>query len=245
MNKVRLPSLLDTFNLLDLIKCDYYHSKDDNYIIIEATPATGILYITKNSPYFISGHVRLRGRNHGKYPYSYLEMIDVIFGPGPEENTIEVCSHSQFQKALTVDINPDNKPDIVDDTQILSKIESNSFNRWRCDPPYNRDTADKMYGTKLPVTSKPLEAGARVCKANSLLFLLLGPQNYQWTPIGVKSIGWIAITIVPNNELRALHIFIKLNKVTKKEIIHIILLSFDKSLQFPKLDSSLRININL
>lgn len=68
---------------------------------------------------------------------------------------------------------------------------------------------------------------------------------YQWTPIGVKRIGWIAITIVPNNELRALHMFIKLNKVTKKEIIHIILLSFDKSLQFPKLGSSLRININL
>jgi hypothetical protein len=27
--------------------------------------------------------------------------------------------------------------------------------------------------------------------------------------VGVKRIGWIAITIVPNNELRALHIFHK------------------------------------
>ena len=66
-----------------------------------------------------------------------------------------------------------------------------------------------MYNTELPLTSKLLEAGARVCKNNSLLFLLLGPQNYQWTPPGIKRIGWIAITIVPNNELRALHIFHK------------------------------------
>ena len=135
-------------------------------------------------------------------------MIERIFGP--EENTIEVCSHnSQFPKALTVDINPGNKPDVIDDAQFLSKIESNSFNRWRCDPPYNSATAYNMYNTKLPVTSKLLEAGARVCRVNSLLFLLLGPQNYQWAPIGVKRIGWVAITVVPNNELRPLHIFHK------------------------------------
>ena len=42
------------------------------------------------------------------------------------------------------------------------------------------------------------------------MFLLLGPQNYQICPPGVKRIGWIAITVVPNNELRALHIFLKL-----------------------------------
>jgi hypothetical protein len=101
-------------------------------------------------------------------------MIDTIFGP--EENTIEVCSHnSQFSKAITVDINPANNPDIVDDGQSLSKIESDSFDRCCCDPPYNCATAHSMYNTKLPLSSKLLEAGARVCKANSLLFLLLGP----------------------------------------------------------------------
>ena len=67
----------------------------------------------------------------------------------------------------------------------------------------------ELYKTELPITSKLLEAGRRVCRANSLLFLLLGPQNYQWAPAGVKRIGWIAITVVPNNELRALHIFHK------------------------------------
>ena len=106
-------------------------------------------------------------------------------------------------------INPDHKPDIVDDAQVLSKVESNRFNRWRCDPPYNEETAKTMYGTKVPDTLRMLEAGARVCKSKSLMFLLLGPQNYQKCPAGIRRIGWIPISIIPNNELRALHIYYK------------------------------------
>lgn len=66
-----------------------------------------------------------------------------------------------------------------------------------------------MYGTDLPRTIELLKAGARVCKVGSLMFLLLGPQNYQMCPTGIKRIGWIVSTIVPNNEVRALHIFYK------------------------------------
>lgn len=48
-----------------------------------------------------------------------------------------------------------------------------------------------------------------MCKGGSLMFLLLGPQNDQMCPPGLRRIGWIAMTIVPNNGLRALHIFYK------------------------------------
>ena len=34
----------------------------------------------------------MRGKNEGRYPFHYLEMIDNIFGYEP--NTIEVCSRS-------------------------------------------------------------------------------------------------------------------------------------------------------
>ena len=81
---------MNNLNILNLIKCKYtVHTDDTNkYLIILAGPATGILYITENSPGFISGHLRMRGKNGGRYPYRYLEMIDNIFGA--EENTIEV-----------------------------------------------------------------------------------------------------------------------------------------------------------
>jgi hypothetical protein len=41
------------------------------------------------------------------------------------------------------------------------------------------------------------------------MFLLLGSQNYQWHPKGVKRIGCIVLTVVPNNEFRALNIYYK------------------------------------
>ena len=63
-----------------------------NLFIIPTSPASGVLFVTSNSPHFISGHMRLRGRDHGRYPYNYLELIDRLFGR--EENTIEVCSGS-------------------------------------------------------------------------------------------------------------------------------------------------------
>jgi hypothetical protein len=199
-----------------------YSTNNNNYFIVPASPATGILYITESNPEFISGHVRLRGKDQGRYPYNYLEMIDNIFGK--EENTIEVCSGSvrgkrttievqrQSQSSspcFTVDINPDTKPNLVADGQRLDMIPDGTFSRWRCDPPYSIRTAKSMYGTDLPNTAKLLKAGARVCKPGSLMFLLLGPQNYQICPIGVKRIGYVNITVVPNNEMRVLNVYYK------------------------------------
>ena len=192
--------------------------QDREYIIIFPNPAKGVLYITEHSPGFILGHVRLRGKNNGSYPYHYLDMIDTIFGKEPNTICLLVCSGDMMVvnnrsncKTTTVDINPAKNPDIIDDAQVLSSITSdNIYHRWRCDPPYNLATAKSMYGlTDLPQTSKLLKAGARVCRPGSLMFLLLGAKNYQMCPKGVKRIGWIAITIVPNNEVRCLNIFLK------------------------------------
>jgi hypothetical protein len=54
-----------------------------------------------------------------------------------------------------------------------------------------------MHGTILPESAKLLKSGGRVCKVGSLMFLLLGPKNYQICPQGVKRIGWIELTVVP------------------------------------------------
>jgi hypothetical protein len=155
----------------------------------------------------------MRGRNEGKYPFNYIEMIDRIFGY--ERNTIEVCSRSvpgknRGGRCFTVDINPHCKPDLVTDGETLEGISENEFDRWRCDPPYNKQTAMEMYGTELPNTAKLLQAGARVCKEGALMFLLLGPTNYQSCPAGVVRIGSVAISVIPNNEWRTLNIFLKI-----------------------------------
>src|SRR4030095_10557618 len=165
------------------------------YEIMPADPAIGILYRING---FLSGHVRLRGRPNGSYPYKYLEMLDNLFGA--EKNTIEVCSGHCREGRVNVDITPDYCPDFIADAQDIP-IPDNSFSRWRADPPYNGDTAAKMYRTKMPSLIKLLKEGARIVKANSLLFLLCS-QNYQICPTGVKRIGIILMTVVPNNEIR-------------------------------------------
>jgi len=176
------------------------------YWAYPATPAKGVLYVTHENHEFVSGHVRMRGKDEGRYPFHYLDMIDNLFGYEP--NTIEVCSR-EVEGCVTVDINEEMEPDIIEDGQTLDCIASNKFDRWRCDPPYNTNAAERMYGTSVPDTYKLLTAGARVCKVGALMFLLLGPQNYQWHPEGVKRIGLIFISVVPNNEVRCLNIYYK------------------------------------
>ncbi|HET7147986.1 MAG TPA: hypothetical protein VFI73_05745 [Candidatus Nitrosopolaris sp.] len=133
------------FNLLNLLRCKYKEEEYGNqkYIVIPATPAKGILYITQNSLGYISGHIRARGRENGSYPYNYLEMIDTVFGK--EDNTVEVCAgilkRHGYTNCFTVDVNPNTNPDLVDDGQILSSIPNNTFKRARFDPPYNAVTA--------------------------------------------------------------------------------------------------------
>src|SRR5215204_7662438 len=124
------------FNILTITENSLGMSK---YFIIPAYPARGILFVTHDNPGFISGHVRLRGKDQGRYPYNYLEMIDNIFGK--EENTIEVCSHSvrgrnwshrtKTSSCYTVDINPETRPDLVDDGQELRLVSNNRIESWQ------------------------------------------------------------------------------------------------------------------
>jgi hypothetical protein len=60
-----------------------------------------------------------------------------------------------------------------------------------------------------PIQKKLLIEGARVTKSGGLLFLLLGAKNMQWHPKSIIRIGWLGIIIVPNQEIRALHCYVK------------------------------------
>lgn len=187
---------------------------DDKYsAIIPLKSVTGVCFITKNSPQFISGHFRLRGRDNGSYPYHFKEAIIELFGgisPGEEE--IEVCSGTvqSNPNLITVDINPEKGATYTMDAQALPKEWAGRFARWHCDPPYSEKAAKEMYNlTELLSLSRLLIEGARVTKPGGLLFLLLGAKNMQWCPDSLIRIGWLGITIVPNQEIRALHCYIK------------------------------------
>ena len=193
---------MKTINVDDLIIAQPFQNPD--YRIIDCSPATGVIYLKKN---FLSGHVRVRGKDNGQYPYDYKEMIHNIFGCS--NNAIEVCSNSikgssksSHYSLTTVDIRPEVNPDYVADGQDMPMFQDETFNRWYCDPPYNEVNALKMYDVRMPSRQKLLKEGARVIKKNSLMFFLLGAVNYQYCPKEIERIGMIFFTVVPNNEIR-------------------------------------------
>lgn len=212
------PPIMWTGDVSRLIKINGTEVGDQT--VYDAYPSSGNITLKNN---FITGHLRMRGRDAGQYPYKYLEFINRVFDATSPVRTIEVCSRripglNKCGNCFTVDIQPKYKPDLVTDGQTLEGIKDNYFERWRCDPPYNAKTAREMYGTQLPSLSKLLEAGARVVNPGSLMFLLCS-QNFQPCPSNVKRIGFIYISVVPNNETRILNIYVKLPEPEEKEIV--------------------------
>lgn len=152
------------------------------------------------------------GRKNGQYPAKYKQMIEELFGKcSSYGEKVEVCSGwvKDTANLVTVDINPDRHPTYIGDGQFLPKEWDNRFDRWYSDPPYNEKTAKKMYGTELPSWTGLLTEGARVVMPGGLLFLLLGEVNMQWHPTEVIQIGRITLSIIPNQELRVLHCYLK------------------------------------
>ena len=78
----------DTFNVMNLIKCPFELFPKDNpdRYILSTNPITSILFVTYNNPSFLSGQARAKGKDGGRYPFHYLEMIDNLFGR--EENLL-------------------------------------------------------------------------------------------------------------------------------------------------------------
>jgi hypothetical protein len=76
-----------------------------------------------------------------------------------------------------------------------------------------------MYGTMLPSWSKLLTEGARVTKPGGLLFFLLGDVNLQWRPKGMTRIEWFVLSIIPNQEARAIRIYLDKGSVQGKRLI--------------------------
>jgi hypothetical protein len=137
--------------------------------------------------------------------------LGTIWSIQDSQNEIEVCSGwiKGTPNLTTVDVNPDRHPTHVGDGQCLPDQWANKFDRWYADPPYNKNTAKNMYGTSLLAWTKLLTVGAEVVKPGGLMFLLLGNMHMQWHPREVTQIGSIILSIIPNQESRVLHCYIK------------------------------------
>jgi hypothetical protein len=164
---------------------------------------------------FLTGLVRTLGKKEGQYPVGYLDFINYMFGR--EKNTIEICSRfmqvDNVDTAATVDIDPFFTPTFCTSAETLAGVPSNFYKRARLDPPYGARQSLEIYGIeRTPDFSAMLKQAARVCREGGLIFMLRGQEggNQQFCkPYGLTRIGLVAITVVPNLEVRFLNIYAK------------------------------------
>jgi hypothetical protein len=83
----------------------------------------------------------------GGYPRGYLKWLQEMGWWG--ERRIHLCAggvKKQDPEGFTVDIKPESGADLIADAAD-THLEAESFDCALIDPPYNRELADKLYGT--------------------------------------------------------------------------------------------------
>jgi hypothetical protein len=103
--------------LVDLISDRIIKKKPDftnpRYNVFVLNDATGTIFVSSDSPQYVSGQIRMLGRKNGQYPFRYKKMLEEIFGMVTSSGEqIEVCSGwiRNKQNLVTVDINPERHP---------------------------------------------------------------------------------------------------------------------------------------
>lgn len=175
----------------------------------EAHPKYPSMWYDKNwmlGVWSIGNNYKNNSALYGAYPHGYLKRIMSLF---PDKKSIlHVFSGSLPKGDYTrVDINPDNKPDIVCNAEELSKHVKDEYDLFLLDPPYQHGDAE-IYGYKLPNKFKVIRECYKVAKPGAhLVFMderLPMYRKDEW-----KRIGEIYISRSTNHRVRGVFIFEK------------------------------------
>jgi SAM-dependent methyltransferase len=108
----------------------------------------------------------------GGYPHGFLEKAYLTLGVTDPTKVLHLCSGS-VTVGVTVDIREMVRPRVVADATRLPFADE-TFDWIMCDPPYNREYAENLYGvgTKYPSPGKMLREAGRVLRPNGKVGML-------------------------------------------------------------------------
>ena len=92
---------------------------------------------------------RVKSKYYGGYPAGYLRRIKSLFPD--KQNVLHLFSgkvDTELFPGATVDINPKNHPDYVDDAQTLTRVPLQDFDLAMVDPAYSVEDSER-YGTPM------------------------------------------------------------------------------------------------
>jgi len=125
---------------------------------------------------------------------------------------LHVCAGAvPITEGLRQDISSDFKPEFLCNAEeIAEKYPTHimEFEWVLADPPYNTDAASKYYGVPLLKKSKMLKSMEAVCKPGGYIGIL-DQTTMNWKPKNIKKIAMIAVTSVPNLDVRLFTVYRK------------------------------------
>ena len=107
----------------------------------------------------------------GCYPLGFENRLHNLL---KTKNYIHLFA-GKAKTGFRVDIKKELHPDLIADVHDLSMIEDATYHGAMADPPYTKEFAEELYGTKYPEWSVWTQEMARVVKPNGLIGIM---NNY-------------------------------------------------------------------
>lgn len=151
----------------------------------------------------------VKSKFHGGYPHGYLHRMKALF---PDKKAVLHLFAGEVDTSIimgtTVDLNPDRKPDIVDNAETLERVPLHLYDIIYADPPYSGEDADH-YGVPMVNRNTVIRVlQARMRPGAHLVWLDQVWPMFRKAELQVE--GFIGMTKSTNHRFRQAVIFAKL-----------------------------------
>lgn len=154
---------------------------------------------------------RVKSTYYGGYPAGYLKRIKSLFPD--KRNVLHLFSgkvDTETFPGKTVDVNPDNNPDYLDDAQTLKSVPLETFDLVMADPPYSVEDSDHYQTTMVKRNVVMATLGARLPTGAHVVWL--DQVLPMWKKTCFKLVAAIGMVKSTNHRFRIISIFEKLPK---------------------------------
>lgn len=153
----------------------------------------------------------------GAFPAGFLKRLKRAFVdcyPSDRKQILHVCAGSISSKeGIRLDIQKRFRPDIVanvEDFVDKNLVRKGQFKWVIADPPYNPPAAKDFYNLPMLSKQKMFKQMTLACKVGGYVGIL-DQYTQEGTPKNIKRVALIAVTSIPNRDVRLFTVWKKLS----------------------------------
>jgi hypothetical protein len=158
--------------------------------------------------WIMGNNYRVKSTYYGGYPNGYLRRVKALF-PDKKEVLHLFAGRVDTESfpGATIDINPDLKPDFVDNAETMEKVPLEKFDLVLADPPYSIEDAERYQTTMVKRNKVMSVLGERLASGTHVVWLDQVLPMYRKTDFEMQAvIGMVKST---NHRFRVVTVFQK------------------------------------